>query len=98
MPEGVIAYESMLLKGAKTNSFRLTWPWRLQVAWAVQAARALVLPMSPDGGLEVVFGTFPEEFEMLKQDEEVGGILRLWLDCCAFSWRGNDPTGASKLD
>ena len=30
----------------------------------------VVLPMKPDGGVELVLGTFPEELDMLRKDEE----------------------------
>ena len=37
----------------------------------------VIFPMRRDGGVELVLGTYPEELEMLRRDEELGRYARL---------------------
>ena len=41
----------------------------------------VIYPMKKDGGIELVLGTFPEELEMLKRDEEFTKYAKL-MDSC----------------
>lgn len=41
----------------------------------------IIYPMKSDGGVELVLGTFPEELEMLKSDEEFNKYAELMESC-----------------
>lgn len=41
----------------------------------------VIYPMKNDGGVELVLGTFPEELDMLKRDDEFTKYAEL-IDCC----------------